>query len=171
MNQPTSLIQSALLLRIIAILIFPLGVVVAALLERSVLMVAALAAGMLLASWVERFRLHRLTGHEGYPAVTGLLPGFAVRAGLLAGLFIVCLGVFALFRETSLARGYGAVDVGLFCATTGIALLANTFSARIATQEVSAVMSQMNTGFSNSASSGAGEGNGEIIEGEIIDKE
>ena len=61
MNQPTSLIQSALLLRIIAILIFPLGVVVAALLERSVLMVAALAAGMLLASWVERFRLHRLT--------------------------------------------------------------------------------------------------------------
>ncbi len=171
MNQPTSLIQSALLLRIIAILIFPLGVVVAALLERSVLMVAALAAGMLLASWVERFRLHRLTGHEGYPAVMGLLPGFAVRAGLLAGLFIVCLGVFALFRETSLARGYGAVDVGLFCATTGIALLANTFSARIATQEVSAVMSQMNTGFSNSASSGAGEGNGEIIEGEIIDKE
>lgn len=171
MKHPASLIQSALLLRIVAILVFPIGVVVSALLERSILMVAALAVGMLLVSWIERIRLHRLTGHEGYPAVTGLLPGFAVRAGLLAGLFIVCLGLFALFRETALARGFGAIDVGLFCTATGIALLANGISARMATQEVSAVMSQMNAGFSPDPQRRRDDLSEDIIEGEIIDKD
>ena len=56
MSQPTNVIQTALLLRIVAILAFPVGVGVAALMERSVLMVAVLAAGMLLVSWVERWR-------------------------------------------------------------------------------------------------------------------
>ena len=50
MNPPTNVIQTALLLRIVAILAFPVGVVIAALMERSVLMVALLAAGMLAVS-------------------------------------------------------------------------------------------------------------------------
>jgi hypothetical protein len=171
-SQPSNVIQTALLLRILAILAFPIGGVLAAVMERSVLMVAALAAGMLMVSWVERFRLHRLAGNEGYPAITGLLPGFAVRAGFLAGLFIVSLGVIALFRETSLARGFGVEDLGLFCAIVGIALLANAVSARMATQEVSSVMAQMNAGFTPPGAAGsAGEDPGEIIEGEIIDRD
>ena len=165
MNPPTNVIQTALLLRIVAILAFPVGVVIAALMERSVLMVALLAAGMLAVSWVERFRLHRLSGNEGYPAITGLLPGFAVRAGFLAGLFIVSLGVLALFRETILARGLGLTDLGLFSAVAGI-------SARMATREVSSVMAQMNTNITPpGGASQAGEGPGEIIEGEVIDRD
>ena len=171
MPQSSSPIQTALLLRMLALIAFPAGVFVAALMERSVLTVAALAAGMLVASWVERFRLHRLAGHEGYPLVTGLLPGFAVRTGLLAGLFIICLGVLALFRETALARGFGLADAGLVCTVTAIALLANGISARIASHEMSAVMSQVNAGFAASRNDPAGEGNGDIIEGEVIDRD
>ena len=172
MNQPTNVIQTALLLRIIAILAFPVGVVAAALMERSILMVAALAAGMLLVSWVERFRLHRLSGNEESPAITGLLPGFAVRAGFLAGLFIVSLGVLALFRETILARGLGLADLGLFSAVTGVALLANAISARMATREVSSVMAQMNANFTPPGGAGpSGEAPGDIIEGEVIDRD
>ena len=172
MNPPTNVIQTALLLRIVAILAFPVGVVIAALMERSVLMVALLAAGMLAVSWVERFRLHRLSGNEGYPAITGLLPGFAVRAGFLAGLFIVSLGVLALFRETILARGLGLTDLGLFFAVAGVALLANAISARMATREVSSVMAQMNANITPpGGASQAGVGPGEIIEGEVIDRD
>jgi len=170
-SQPSSPIQTALLLRVLALIAFPLGVVVAALMERSVLTVAALAAGMLVTSWVERFRLHRVAGHEGYPQVTGLLPGFAIRAGLLAGLFIVCLGILALFRETALARGVGLVDAGLVCTVTGLALLANGISARIAGSQVSAVMSQFRAGFPAEESAPAGEGPGDIIEGEVLDRD
>lgn len=174
MPQPATQIQTVLLLRAIAILAFPVGVVLAAIMERSVLMVALLAAGMLLVSWVERFRLHRLAGNEAYPAITGLLPGFAWRAGLLAGLFIVSLGVLALFRETILARGLGLEDLVLFCAVTGVALIANGISARMATHEVSGVMARMNAGFGQpgpEGPGGAGSGDGDIIEGEVIDRD
>ena len=77
----------------------------------------------------------------------------------------------SLFRETALARGVGLVDAGLVFAVTGLALLANGISARIAGSQVSAVMSQFRAGFPAEESAPAGEGPGDIIEGEVLDRD
>jgi|TARA_R110002020_G_scaffold474460_1_gene705874 hypothetical protein len=141
-----------------------------ALMERSALMIVLLAAAMMGVSLVERLRLARLTGNPAPIAMTALLPGFAVRLGGLAGLFIVLLGFLALFRDTSLARGFGVEDAAILIGVTGFALAANAISARIATTEVSTVMSTLNASFRD-ANPGADLAGGDIIEGEFHDAE
>ncbi|HCE22641.1 MAG TPA: hypothetical protein DF282_09015, partial [Hyphomonas sp.] len=60
----------------------------------------------------------------------------------------------------------------LFSAVAGVALLANAISARMATREVSSVMAQMNANITPpGGASQAGVGPGEIIEGEVIDRD
>lgn len=170
MKQPANLLQTALLLRLAAILAFPAGVVLAALMERSFLMVAVLAAGMVMVSWIERLRLFRLAGNDERPDLSGLLPGFAWRFGLLAGVFILSLGVMALFRDTALSRSFGLVDLGVLVGVTGIALIANSLSARIATDQLGTTLSHMRAGF---GARGANDnaGSSDVIEGEVIHRD
>ena len=168
MRQNASPLKTALVLRLVALLAFPAGAVLAALLERSLLTVIALAMGMLLASWVERLRLMRAAGNDEQVNLTGLLPGLAWRAGILVGMFVLSLGILALFRETVLARGLSFEDFALVAVVTGIALVANGISARIATQEISTAVAAFR---SASGEGGANDNTagGEIIEGEIVD--
>lgn len=170
LTQPASPLQTALGLRLATLLAFPFGVVLVALMQRSALMIVLLAAAMVGVSLVERFRLARITGTAVPVTLAGLLPGFAVRLGGLAGLFIVLLGILALFRDTSLARGLGLEDVAILVGVTGFALAANAISARLATTEVSSVLSTLNASF-RAANPGAGTADGEIIEGEFYDPE
>lgn len=170
MRQTASPLETVLLLRLVSMLVFPAGVVLAALMERSALMVAVFAAGMLLVSWIERLRMIRLAGNDVRPDSRSLLPGFLGRFVLLAGLFVVSLGVFALFRETSLARMLGLTDLGLFAGVTGIALIANSVSSRIAASEVSGVIAEFSAAYGEGGAND-NAGDGEIIEGEIIDKD
>ena len=170
LTQSTSPLQTALGLRLATLLAFPFGALLVALMERSALMIVLLAAAMMGVSLVERLRLARLTGNPAPIAMTALLPGFAVRLGGLAGLFIVFLGFLALFRDTSLARGFGLEDAAILIGVTGFALAANAISARIATTEVGAVMNTMNASFRD-ANPGARMTGGEIIEGEFHDAE
>ncbi|WP_439619810.1 hypothetical protein [Hyphomonas sp.] len=170
MNKPSSPLQMALGLRLATLLAFPFGVVLVALMQRSPLMIVLLAAAMVGVSLVERMRLARLTGSSAPMSLAAILPGFAVRLGGLAGLFIVLLGVLALFRDTSLARGLGLADAAILFGVTGFVLAANAISARIATTEVGTVMSTMNASF-RQASPGGNDMGGEIIEGEFHDPE
>ena len=170
LTQPSSPLQTALGLRLATLLAFPFGVVLVALMQRSALMIVLLAAAMVGVSLVERFRLARLTGTAAPVTLAGILPGFALRLGGLAGLFIVLLGILALFRDTSLARGLGLEDVAILVGVTGFALAANAISARLATTEVSSVLSTLNATF-REASPGPGSADGEIIEGEFYDPE
>lgn len=170
LTQPASPLQTALSLRFATLLAFPFGVLLVAIMERSALMIVLLAAAMMGVSLVERLRLARLTGNPAPIALAALLPGFAVRLGGLAGLFIILLGFLALFRDTSLARGFGLADAAILIGVTGFALAANAISARIATTEVSAVMSTMNASFRD-ANPGADLTGGDIIEGEFHDAE
>ena len=170
LTQPSSPLQTALGRRLATLLAFPFGVVLVALMQRSALMIVLLASAMVGVSLVERFRLARLTGTAAPVTLAGILPGFAVRLGGLAGLFIVLLGILALFRDTSLARGLGLEDVAIFVGVTGFALAANAISVRLATTEVSSVLSTLNATF-REASPGPGSADGEIIEGEFYDPE
>jgi hypothetical protein len=167
LNQTSSPLQTALGLRLATLLAFPFGVVLVAFMQRSALMIVLLAAAMVGVSLVERVRLARLTGSPASLSLAGILPGFAVRLGGLAGLFIVLLGILALFRDTSLARGFGLEDAAVLLGITGFAMAANAISARIATTEASSVLSALNATFGE-AHPGANEADGEIIEGEIL---
>ncbi|MBR9808358.1 MAG: hypothetical protein GYB49_14165 [Alphaproteobacteria bacterium] len=175
MIQSSSPLKTVLILRLIALLAFPAGVVLAAILERSALMVVVLALGMLGVSWVERLRLIHLAGNDDRPDFSGLLPGLAWRTGLLAGVFILSLGILALFRDVSLARGLGLTDMVLLLAAAGVALAANRVSASIAGREMEGALAQVNAAFGTSSAndnSGRGQsGNGDIIEGEVIDRD
>jgi hypothetical protein len=133
-------------------------------------MIVLLAAAMVGVSLVERIRLARLTGSAAPVSLAGVLPGFAVRLGGLAGLFIVLIGFLALFRDTSLARGIGLEDAAILVGVTGFALAANAISARLATTEVSSVLSTLNASL-REANPGAGTADGDIIEGEFYDPE
>ena len=175
MIQSSSPLKTVLILRLVSLLAFPAGVILAAILERSALMVGVLALGMLGVSWVERLRLFRLAGSDDRPDLSGLLPGLAWRIGLLAGVFILSLGILALFRDVSLARGLGLTDLVLLLAVAGIALVANRVSASIAGREMEGALAQVNAAFGTSGAndnSGHGQpGNGDIIEGEVIDRD
>ena len=166
MNHPSSPLQLALGLRLATLLAFPFGVVLVALMQRSFLMILLLAAAMVGVSLVERVRLARLTGSPAPLSLAAILP--AVRLGGLAGLFIVLLGMLALFRDTSLARSLGLEDAAIFLGVTGFALAANAISARIATREVGSALSALNAAY-DQAGPGPASMDGEIIEGEFAE--
>lgn len=170
MNQPSSPLQTALGLRLVTLFAFPFGVVLVALMQRSFLMVVLLAGAMVGVSLVERVRLARLIGSPTSVTVATILPGFAVRLGGLAGLFIVLIGMLALFRDTSLARSLSSEDAAIFLGITGFALTANAISARIARAQVGTAISALNASL-HETKPAASDRDGEIIEGEFHDSE
>lgn len=103
-----------------------------AIFERGWLSIGALAAAMLAVSLFERRRFGKALGIS-IPSNAGTLAtGLAVRFGLLTGLFVVTLGVLALFRDTALSRSLGWPDLAVIGLSAGGALLANAASARLA---------------------------------------
>ena len=158
-------IRLALRLRLLALVAFPAAAVLAAVLQRSFLALLLLAGGMMLASWIERIRFLRAAGETRLPDPGAFWPGFAVRTGLLLGIFVVSIGVLALFRDTSLARGFGWPDLLLAGGTTLAVYLMNLASARLAAGQAGIVAAQLNASFPTSGGP-AGEA-GDILEGEF----
>ena len=158
---PVAALKTAVSLRLGSLLAFPAGAVLMAILERSWLSIAALAAAMLAVSLFERRRIGRALGVEIRSNSFSLMMGLAVRFGLLTGLFVVMLGLLALFRDTALARQLGLPDLAVIILSAGGALLANALSARLAIAE---------TGTPPSGP-GAPAAGGVVIEGEIIKRD
>ena len=129
---PVDTLKTALSLRAGSLLAFPAGAVLMAILERGWLSVAALAAAMLAVSLIERRRIGRALGVELPSNGAAMITGLAVRFGLLTGLFVVTVGLLALFRDTALSRGLGWPDLAVIALTAGGALIANEASARLA---------------------------------------
>jgi hypothetical protein len=125
-------LKTALSLRAGSLLAFPAGAVLLAILERGWLAIGALAAAMLAVSLFERRRFGRALGIQIPSSSAAIVTGLAVRFGLLTGLFVVTLGVLALFRDTALSRALGWPDLAVIALSSGAALLANAFSARLA---------------------------------------
>lgn len=125
------------------------------------------------ASWVERIRFLRAAGETRMPDPGAFWPGFAMRTGLLLGIFIITLGVLALFRDTSLARGFGWPDLLLAGGTTLIVYLMNLASAQLAAGQADILSAQLNAPF-NAPGNGPGgpaAAPGDIIEGEFTDSD
>ncbi|KCZ89902.1 hypothetical protein HHI_13860 [Hyphomonas hirschiana VP5] len=171
MTQPRATLQTALTLRLASLLAFPFGAALMAIFQRSPLALALLTAAMLAVGLYERRRMATAAGAQTAISGASLLTGFGFRLGLLIGIFILTVGVLALFRDTSLARELALIDFALIALPTAIALIANEISARIAVREFSDVRTQLSAAFGQPPGSGPADGAGEIIEGEIIDSD
>ncbi len=166
-THPAAQLQSALALRAIGLLVFPLATVLSAGLQRSWLIVAALALAMLVTSHVERLRLARLMKVPARPSLAGFVAGLAIRSGALLGLFVVSTGLLALFRTTALAQGLGLPDIAIVSGALALALIANEISARIAVRQTAGPIASVQAAF-REAGQRAGGVDGVILEGEII---
>ena len=131
-QDPLATLKTALSLRAGSLLAFPAGAVLMAILERGWLSIGALAAAMLAVSLFERRRFGKALGIAIPSSAGTVLTGLAVRFGLLTGLFVVTLGVLALFRNTALSRSLGWPDLVVIGLSCGAALLANALSAQLA---------------------------------------
>lgn len=160
-QDPAAALKTALSLRAGSLAAFPAGAVLMAILERGWLSIAALAAVMLAVSLFERRRFGKALGIAVRSNPATLMTGLAVRTGLLTGVFVVTLGVLALFRDTALSRGLGWPDLAVIGLSAGGALLANGLSARLA---------QMRTEPGQPPPRNAPAGS-VILEGEIIDND
>jgi len=156
---PAATLKTALSLRAGSLLAFPAGAVLMAILERGWLSVAALAAAMLAVSLFERRRIGRALGVEIPANAAAVTTGLAVRFGLLTGLFVVSVGVLALFRDTTLSRGLGWPDLVVIALSAGGALVANAASARLAPIRSGPAPTEPRSAPAGSV----------ILEGEIID--
>lgn len=162
-------IRMTLRLRLAALAAFPVAAALAAIFQRSFLILLLLAGGMMLVSWIERIRFLRAAGETRMPDPGAFWPGFAVRAGLLLGIFVVTLGLSGLFRDTSLARSFGWPDLLIAGGTTLTVYAMNLASARLAAGQATIISTHLNAPFpSSGASSPSGsDDSGEIIEGEF----
>ena len=158
-------LQLALRLRLAALVAFPAAAALAAVMQRSFLVLLLLAGGMMLVSWIERIRFLRAAGETRMPDPGAFWPGFAARTGLLLGIFIITLGILALFRDTSLARGFGWPDLLIAGGTTGAVYLMNLASARLAADQANIISTQLNASFHSGGRPSAGPE--DIIEGEF----
>lgn len=158
---PVTTLKTAVSLRLGSLMAFPAGAVLLAILERGWLSIAALAAAMLAVSQFERARIGKALGVDIRANASSVTLGLAVRFGLLTGLFVVTLGILALFRDTALSRQLGLPDLAVIALSAGGALLANALSARLAAIETGTLRS----------GPGAPTCGGLVIEGEIIDRD
>ncbi|MBK8197389.1 MAG: hypothetical protein IPK75_03375 [Acidobacteria bacterium] len=131
-NDPVSALKTAISLRAAALAAFPAGAVLLALLERGWLAVGLLAAAMLGVSLFERRRIGAAVGIDIPSSPAMLVTGLIVRFGLLTGLFVVTVGVLALFRDTALSEGIGWPDLAVAAFSAGGAMVANAMSALLA---------------------------------------
>ncbi len=129
-------LSAAIWLRIAALLVLPACVVLAAILERGLASVAGLALAMTAGHALAR-------GQSGLAAlslerrlVPTLLTVFATRLVLSLALFVIAVGILALFRETELARSVDGVDAWLVLGGWGVSLILGAVSARLIGDQV-----------------------------------
>lgn len=170
MTQPRATLQTALGLRLASLLAFPAGAALMAIFQRSPLALALLTAAMLAVGLYERRRLAAAAGAQTAISGATVLTGFGFRLGLLIAIFVITVGILALFRDTSLARQLELIDFALIALPAAVALAANEISARIARRELGDVQSQLTAAFGgHPRGPAAPDAGGDIIEGEIID--
>lgn len=157
-------LQWAIWLRVIGAAVFPLAVILAALFERSLLSIVLIAAGMTFGRWLVLRR--SLSGRTGQFAK--LLTIFTSRLIPSAILFIAIVGLAALFRETSLAREIGMIDLALALVPLALSIPLNWALGHIVETQretVETLFNQSEGPFRRDSGPSAGEG--PIIEGEF----
>ncbi|NBC21639.1 MAG: hypothetical protein GVY06_11445 [Alphaproteobacteria bacterium] len=153
-------LQWAIWLRVLGSAVFPLAVILAALLERSLLSVVLIALAMTAGRWLALRHHPSMAGRTA----SRLLAIFASRLIPSAILFIAVLGVSALFKETSLVREIGLVDMALALIPLGMSVAISRFFGSILDSRRQAMETLFRT--ESARRSRPDETEGPIIEGE-----
>lgn len=164
-----------LILRAVAVLVFPLATILAAMLNRSVLMVALIALAMTVSGIIAQRRgaLSEIALRDPAapePPQRQPLPfgriatRFIARVFGLSGIFIVALGLTALFTETDLARRLNGTDLALFAIPFLIALACQEIARRQTAHQMESALGAVQS----ILDPGPASGDGPIIEGEVV---
>lgn len=163
-------LKFAVALKAIALLVFPMAVIAAAILQRSVILLAGFALVMVIINIIQKQTAAAQLGQPAIISVPGIVTGFAVRFGAMVGFFVVLIGIMAMFRETSLARGFGQIDALLLLIPAVISIGASAISRRLFGVQMQDTVAGLRAAFNTSQGRPA-QADGEIIEGEIIDRD
>ena len=156
-------LQWAIWMRLAGAAVFPLAVVLAALLQRSLLSVVLIALAMTIGRWL----VLRRSLPDGAGVASRLLSIFASRLIPSGIVFIAVVGLAALFRDTSLAREIGGIDLALALVPLALSLALNlAFGSVVEAQRegVESLFNQTNNRFRRPGPNDSAEG--PIIEGE-----
>lgn len=163
-SSPRKPLTYALGLKALGLLAFPLIAVLAAILQRSFLLLVLLAAAMACVGFIQRRQMLKAAGQQQIVNPGRFIAGIGARLGALLGLFVLTLGVLALFRDTSLARSLNGLDAALVLFPTLLTLGADMFLAHTVNREMESVRTSVHSE-THRANPNA---QGPIIEGEII---
>lgn len=163
-------LKFAVALKAIALLAFPVAVIAAALLQRSVVLLAGFALMMVIISVIQKQTAAAQLGQPAVISIAGIMTGFAARFGVMVGFFVVLIGIMAMFRETALARSFGQTDALLLLIPAAISMGASAISRRIFGVQMHDTLAGLQAAFNTSQGRPA-DADGDIIEGEIIDRD
>ncbi len=171
-----------IILRIASTLVFLVAVIVAAALNRSVMMVPLLAAAATLSHWVAgKFVPNPLSNLEGATSIRTpmgnllgrLAPRFLVGVFGYGILFALAVLISAVFQETELERAITRTDFIIIGVASVIAIILSVINAYTAATQVTGIMSDLQQAFSDMQDGqGPDQDGGETpftFEGEIID--
>ena len=168
-----------IILRIASTLVFLVAVIIAAALNRSVMMVPLLAAAATLSHWVAgKFApnpLSNLDGADNVRTPTGsllgrLTPRFLIGAIGYGILFALAVLISAVFQETELERAITQTDFIIIGVASAVAIALSIINAYTAASQVTGMMSDLQQAFSDMQNDQTPDGEEPFtFEGEIID--
>lgn len=165
-----------IVLRLGATAAFLIAVIVAGAINRAVVIVPLLAAAATLTQYVAGRIAPGPLAQLGAaldakatstPSFNRLWLGFLLGSAGYAVLFILTVFLSAMFQQTELERALGMTDLWILAAPTLAALLLSVINSRTSASQVSGMMSNLQSAFSEQ--SPANDGEPFTVEGEIIE--
>lgn len=161
-----------ILMRLASGLVFVIAIIVAGIANRSAMMVPLIAAVATLA----HMNTPRMTINFGQKSEQSVLSRaftvFLTRTILFGILFVVTVGISALFQETDLAREFATFDIFLLTVPFGLALLFTAISMLSPMGNPEQMMADIQKAFDD-VSAGRGPATNDdafTVEGEFEDK-
>ncbi len=168
-----------IILRIASTLVFLVAVIVAAVLNRSVMMVPLLAAAATLSHWVAgKFvpnPLSNLAGATRIRMPMSSLPGRLVPRFLIGVfgygiLFALTVLISAIFQQTELERAITNTDFIIIGVASAIAIILSVINAYTAATQVTGIMADLQQAFGDMQDGQVPDGEEPFtFEGEVID--
>ncbi len=166
-------------LRLAAALVFVVAVIVAGVMNRSIMMVPLLAGAATLTQWllarIAPGPMASLQSSLG-GAPQGPVPLNRLGGRFIAGvfgyglLFILTVFISALFKETELERILTRTDLSILAIATGLAILLSLLNAHFGSKQVAGMMGDLEATFADMQRQQERE-EAFTVEGEMIDPE
>ena len=161
-----------ILMRVASALVFVIAIIVAGVANRSAIMVPMIASVATLAHLNTPRMTINFTGKPEQSLISRAMTVFLTRTIVFGIVFLLSVGIAALFQETELARNLSNFDMVLITVSFALALLFTAISMRSPMGNPEELMADIQRAF-DEVSSGAGPAANEdafTVDGEFEDK-